>query len=139
MEPSYSTAYHPQTDGQTERSNSTLKQYLQTYVDYQQDDWTDLLPMAEFAYNNSKHLAIGMSPFMASEGQEHAIQLPMPIAKDSAVELIQEYRERMNNIWESVCYRYHVTRRTCRTRLPYSTPAGGTFWYCCFDVELVPL
>jgi hypothetical protein len=37
------------------------------------------------------------------------------------------------------CYRYHVTRRTRRTRLPYATPAGGTFRYCCFDVELVPL
>jgi hypothetical protein len=76
VEPSYSTAFHPQTDGQTERSNSTLEQYLRTYVNFQQDDWTDLLPMAEFCYNNSKHY--------------------------SAVESIQEYRERMNNIWESV-------------------------------------
>ena len=58
--------------------------------------------MAEFCYNNSKHSAIGMSPFMASEGREHAVELPMPIAKDSAVESIQEYRERMNNMWESV-------------------------------------
>jgi transposase InsO family protein len=102
LEPSYSTAFHPQTDGQTERSNSTLEQYLRTYVNFQQDDWTDLLPMAEFCYNNSKHSAIGMSPFMASKGRDHAVELPMPIAKDLAVESIQEYRERMNNIRESV-------------------------------------
>jgi hypothetical protein len=40
---------------------------------------------------------------------------------------------------EAPYYRYHVTRRTRRTRLPYATPAGGTFRCCCFDVELVPL
>jgi len=47
-----STAFHPQTDGQTERTNSTLEQYLRAYVNYQQDNWKELLPMAEFAYNN---------------------------------------------------------------------------------------
>jgi len=44
-----STAFHPQTDGQTERTNSTLEQYLHAYVNYQQDNWKELLPMAEFA------------------------------------------------------------------------------------------
>jgi len=47
-----STAFHPQMDGQTERTNSTLEQYLRAYVNYQQDNWKELLPMAEFAYNN---------------------------------------------------------------------------------------
>jgi len=47
-----STAFHPQTDGQTERTNSTLEQYLRAYVNYQQDNWKELLPVAEFAYNN---------------------------------------------------------------------------------------
>ena len=47
-----SSAFHPQTDGQTERLNSTLEQYLRMYCDYQQDDWASLLPMAEFSYNN---------------------------------------------------------------------------------------
>ena len=41
-----STAYHPQTDGQTERTNQTLEQYLRSYVSYQQDDWVRLLPLA---------------------------------------------------------------------------------------------
>ena len=41
-----STAYHPQSDGQTERVNQTLEQYLRIYCDYQQDDWHQLLPLA---------------------------------------------------------------------------------------------
>src|SRR5439155_11324505 len=48
-----STAFHPQTDGQTERQNQTLEHYLRTYVEYTQDDWAKRLDMAEFAYNNS--------------------------------------------------------------------------------------
>jgi hypothetical protein len=47
-----STSFHPETDGQTERTNSTLKQYLRTYVNHRQDNWVSLLPMAQIAYNN---------------------------------------------------------------------------------------
>src|SRR6185437_6153401 len=50
-----STAFHPRTDGQTERVNSILEQYLRCYIDYQQTDWSALLPVAEFAYNNTIH------------------------------------------------------------------------------------
>jgi len=50
-----STAYHPESDGQTERVNQILKQYLRMFVSYQQDDWSKWLPMAEFAYNNTTH------------------------------------------------------------------------------------
>ncbi len=63
-----STAYHPQTDGQTERQNCTLEQYLHAYVNYHQGDWVYWLPMAEFAYNNSVHSALGVSPYFAETG-----------------------------------------------------------------------
>lgn len=63
-----STAFHPQTDGQTERVNQVLEQYLRIFCSYQQDDWSSLLPRAAFAYNNSYHSAIKMSPFMANYG-----------------------------------------------------------------------
>jgi transposase InsO family protein len=43
-----STAYHPQSDGQTERTNQTLEQYLRIYGDYQRDHWVELLPYVEF-------------------------------------------------------------------------------------------
>ena len=48
-----SSAFHPQTDGQTERLNSVLEQYLRIYCDFQQTDWAALFPMAEFSYSNS--------------------------------------------------------------------------------------
>jgi transposase InsO family protein len=47
-----STAYHPRTDGQSERSNQWLEQYLRFWVNERQDDWAQYLPLAEFAHNN---------------------------------------------------------------------------------------
>ena len=57
------TAYHPQTDGQTERINQEIGTFLQHYVNYQQDDQTDWLATAEFQYNDKKHAAIEKTPF----------------------------------------------------------------------------
>ncbi|MBW0588116.1 hypothetical protein O181_127831 [Austropuccinia psidii MF-1] len=48
-------AFHPETDGQTERVNQILEQYLWMYVSYHPDDWHTWLPLAEFAYNNAEH------------------------------------------------------------------------------------
>jgi len=50
-----STAFHPQTDGQTERVNQELEQYLRMFIDHRQEQWPDWLEMAEFAYNNKMH------------------------------------------------------------------------------------
>lgn len=62
-----STSFHPETDGQTERTNQTLEQYLRSYVSHEQDDWVTLLPLAQVSYNNSK-VATGLSPFYANYG-----------------------------------------------------------------------
>jgi len=61
-----STAFHPQTDGQTERTNAILEQYLGAYINYQQDDWCDYLPLAEFAYNTRYQETIKNTPFFAN-------------------------------------------------------------------------
>ena len=63
-----STAFHPQTDGQTERFNSVMEQYLRSYVNYLQDDWSSWLPLAEFAANNHSSEATNLSPFFALHG-----------------------------------------------------------------------
>ena len=70
-----STAYHPETDGQTERTNQILEQYLRIYVNYEQNDWINLLPLAEFAYNNTTQSATGMSPFFANLGFHPRIEV----------------------------------------------------------------
>jgi len=66
--PRMSTVFHPQTDGQMERLNQTIEAYLRTWVSKEQDDWVRLLPMAEFAYNNSTTVGNGMSPFYPNYG-----------------------------------------------------------------------
>ena len=58
-----STAYHPQTDGQTELTNQILEGYPCNFVNYHQNDWYQLWRLAEHAYNNSITNAHGMSPF----------------------------------------------------------------------------
>ena len=63
-----SMAFHLQTDGQTERVNQSLEQYLRQYYNYEQDNWYDLLPLAEYAFNNSATTATQMSPFFANYG-----------------------------------------------------------------------
>ena len=65
-----STAYHPQTDGQTERVSQELEQYLRVFIDHRQEQWPDWLGTAEFAYNNKIHTAIKTSPFKANYGQD---------------------------------------------------------------------
>jgi len=61
-----STTYHPETDGQIERVNQILEQYLRVYINYQQDNWVNLLPLAKFVYNNTSHLATMVTPFFAT-------------------------------------------------------------------------
>ena len=64
----FTSNYHPEGDGQTERTNQTLKQYLRVYCNYQQDNWAELLPLAEFAYNNAPSATTRVSPFFANKG-----------------------------------------------------------------------
>ncbi|MBW0499564.1 hypothetical protein O181_039279 [Austropuccinia psidii MF-1] len=65
-----STAYHPETEGQTERVAQMLEQYLWMYFSYHQDDWNTWLPLAEFAYNNSDHSSTKQSPFFTFYGRD---------------------------------------------------------------------
>jgi len=64
----FTSGYHPEGNGQTEYTNQTLKQYLYVYCNYQQDNWSKLLPLAEFAYNNALNTTTGVFPFFANKG-----------------------------------------------------------------------
>ena len=63
-----STAYHPQTDGETERVNQELETYLRIFCDNEPRNWSTYLPMAEFAHNNRAHETSKMSPFQIIYG-----------------------------------------------------------------------
>ena len=73
-----SSSHHPQTDGQTERVNQILEQYLRCSLSYQQDDWVDLLPLAEFTYNNTLHGSTGVTPFFANYGFHPRFSISIP-------------------------------------------------------------
>ena len=73
-----STAYHPQTDGQTENANNVMEQYLRHYVNYMQDDWAQWLPGAEFAANNVDSVSTSCSPFLANFGQHPRMGFESP-------------------------------------------------------------
>jgi hypothetical protein len=63
-----STAYHPQSDGNTERCHRTIEQILRAFVHTDHYNWLSSLSLAEFAYNNNVHSSIGHSPFVANYG-----------------------------------------------------------------------
>jgi hypothetical protein len=66
----FSTAYHPQTDGQTERVNQILEDMLRMHVMHQPRKWEDYLPLVEFAYNNGYQASLKMSPFEVLYGRQ---------------------------------------------------------------------
>jgi hypothetical protein len=87
-----STAYHPQTDGQTEWMNQELEQYLRIYVNYQQDDCLEWLSLVEFAYNNQEHSATKCSPFFANYGRHpnKGTNQDLQVKSQSAMELAEQ-------------------------------------------------
>jgi len=80
-----SSAYHPQTDGQTERVNQLLEHYLHTYCIWDHDDWVDLLPFAEFCYNNTIHTVTKQTPFFTAYHQHPENNVKNP--RDNATEI----------------------------------------------------
>ncbi|SJK99855.1 uncharacterized protein ARMOST_03166 [Armillaria ostoyae] len=80
-----STAFHPQTDGQTERVNQEVEKYLWIFISHRQDDWADWLPLTEFAHNNWVHSATGKSPFMILYGHNPRILPDSPHLTNSKI------------------------------------------------------
>ena len=64
-----STSQHPETDGQTERTHRTIGQILRSVVNHRQNNWEDVLPLCEFAYNDMTHGSTQSSPFFLNYGQ----------------------------------------------------------------------
>ncbi len=79
-----STAYHPQTDGQTERMNRVLEEMLRHYIDPTQTDWDKHLASAEFASNNAYHEGIRTTPFYLNYGHHPRTPLNSPAKSSSA-------------------------------------------------------
>jgi hypothetical protein len=91
-----STAYHPQTDGQTERMNQELEQYLRLFVDHRQTDWPEWLAIAEFSYNNKFQSSIRVSPFYANYGYNP--RMGFEPRRKVKVQAVEDFVQRMKNV-----------------------------------------
>src|SRR5467141_3809175 len=96
-----STAYHLQTDGQTERVNQEVKQFLQLFVNQWQDDWYKWLAIAEFAYNDRIHASTHSSPFMMDTGQNP--QLSIEPLRESRLETLNDFASQMDAATKEAC------------------------------------
>jgi len=96
IETKLSMAYHPETDGQTERTNLELEQYLRMYVNHRQNNWAKWLATAEFAFNNKVHTATKMSLFQVNYEREP--RMGFDIRKkgknDKVEKFVKEMKER---------------------------------------------
>jgi len=91
-----STTYHPQTDGQTERVNQELEQYLWIFIRERQDDWYTLLPLAEFSYNNHIHSSTQQTPFLLDTGRHPQMGFE-PHQSPSHLKAVNEFTDRMKD------------------------------------------
>ena len=91
--PRLATAHHQQTNGQVERANSVIEQYLRCYCSTAQNEWCFYLPLCEMAYNNSFHKSINMSPFCANYGFNPVCNIDSPpvLLKDNASVLTRDW------------------------------------------------
>jgi len=100
------TAYHPQTDGQTERINQEIGMFLQHYVNYQQDDWMNWLATAEFQYNDKRHTATGKIPFELNFGRhpwkgDLVVQTEIPRVEEFIKKLQKSWGQATNAMEEA--------------------------------------
>lgn len=101
------TAFHPQSDGQTERQNQALEHYLRSYCNLHKNDWAGKLPFAEYVYNSARHSTTRTAPFQACYGYlpklpwnpEVRVQGEVPAARQRTEQLEQE-RRKLVDIWD---------------------------------------
>ncbi|KAF8694673.1 hypothetical protein RHS03_08144, partial [Rhizoctonia solani] len=106
INPHFSSAYHPQSNRQTEQVNPSIEHFLRAYSGVNQRDWTKWLPMAEFAYNNAVHSSTGKTPFKALYGWEPTltpsnIPTDVPEADNLAQTMEAQWKEVESALWQS--------------------------------------
>jgi hypothetical protein len=95
MDIKHSSIFHPQTESQMECANQVLEQYLRCTINYQHNDWTSYLPLAEFTYNNTIHASTQQTPFYTNNGHHPKLDLldlskiDNPAAEGFATQLFQ--------------------------------------------------
>jgi hypothetical protein len=108
LELKMSISFHPQTDGQTERVNLVIQQFLRNYVVADQQDWVDHLELVEFCYNNSEHSATRSTPFQMVTGKSPIVPMTWaaqgqpPNDANEEVPVVTQLDEERRHLWEMV-------------------------------------
>jgi hypothetical protein len=105
----FTSGYHPQANGQTECVNQTLEQYLHIHCNYQQDDWSNWLPVAKFAYNNTESLATGTTPFFANKG--YHLKLPTYPDRLSTSHTTHQFVTNLADVHARLCKNLAITQQ----------------------------
>ncbi len=101
-----STSFRPQIDGQTERVNLVIQQFLKNYVAADQQDWVDHLELAEFCYNNSKYSVTRSTPFQMVMGKSQIVPMTWaahgqpPNDASEEVPMVTQLDEQRRCLWE---------------------------------------
>lgn len=95
-----STAYHPQTDGQTERANRTMAEMLRAYVHPRQDDREEYLPLVEVAYNNSTQAFTKLTPFYLNYGRHPVTPISAALKVNSDMPAVEEWLQWLKDAQE---------------------------------------
>jgi len=75
------------------------------YINYQQDDWANLLPLAEFAYNNTSHSATMVTPFFANKGFHPKLEVSLePVMSDTAHQVVADLKELHLNLHDQISH-----------------------------------
>ncbi|TYJ51227.1 hypothetical protein B9479_008213 [Cryptococcus floricola] len=119
----FSTAYHPQSDGQTERVNQVLEQHLRIFTNYQQSDWSEWLSLAEFEYNNATHASTEVTPFFANKGfhpnSDFVLTKPIDDVNPAATRFVAELSELFSFLRENIQHaQEQSTIQANKRRLP---------------------
>src|SRR5437879_6615225 len=111
-----STAFHPQTDGESERVNQEIEQYLRICGNFQQDDWASLLPIIEFAHNARPHRSTQKSPFEVWYGFNPTFKPPLLL--QTRLQSVDERVQYLEQIRKEVTAALYLAAKEMKSRGP---------------------
>ena len=128
-----STAFYSQTDGQTERQNSTMEAYLRAFINFEQNDWAQLLLMAEFAYNNAKNISTGHTSFELNCGYYPRVfyeeNLDLHLKSKTAEELSSKLQNLMAICQQNLYHAQKLQKQAHNKEVkPQSYAPGDKIW-----------
>ncbi|CEL53110.1 Retrotransposable element Tf2 155 kDa protein type 3 OS=Schizosaccharomyces pombe (strain 972 / ATCC 24843) GN=Tf2-11 PE=4 SV=1 [Rhizoctonia solani AG-1 IB] len=126
--PRYSTAYHPQSNGQAEIKNQWLEAYLRPFINHRQSDWVDWLPLAEFAHN-AKSKATGKSPFEIVYGLSPMISPVLePTGSPAADDRAKQLADTIQEVQASIKWAQERYKQADKGKQPPEFAPGGKVW-----------